>query len=350
MQNGKGIRERSGKFEWNLSYKGKRYTGTADTFEEAVTARKNQFKAAQKGAAAAEKREVKAKSGPTLKDVFNLTCLSRWAGTKSESTARRNAMTALTFFGEDMQVSKVTANKIAEYLEYMRTHGIVRDCLSTATINRKMSALSTMMLTAMDHNFITAMPKFPRLREYKGRERFVSEEEEQKILHILDDAKKEAFKAAFITLIDTGIRTGEFMRLEVRDIDFTGGKYGIIKMWETKSDKPRAVPLTRRAAAALANIIQGGLDENDIVFPQATPCWMRENWAAIKKKMGLEDDKLFVPHILRHTCASRLVQRGVPILEVQRWLGHADVKTTMRYSHLAPNSLFNFVDVLEKSA
>ena len=43
-------------------------------------------------------------------------------------------------------------------------------------------------------------------------------------------------------------------------------------------------------------------------------------------------------HVLRHTCASRLVQRSVPIYTVSKWLGHSSVKVTERYAKLAPES------------
>ncbi|NKF15243.1 tyrosine-type recombinase/integrase, partial [Rhizobium phaseoli] len=61
--------------------------------------------------------------------------------------------------------------------------------------------------------------------------------------------------------------------------------------------------------------------------------WKRltEPWAS--------DDK-FVPNMLRHTCASRLVfSKGIPLPQVMLWMGHRDIQTTMRYAHLAPRDL-----------
>ena len=52
-------------------------------------------------------------------------------------------------------------------------------------------------------------------------------------------------------------------------------------------------------------------------------------------------------HILRHTCASRLVQRGVSIYVVSKWLGHSSVKVTERYAKLAPDSLAGALSALE---
>jgi site-specific recombinase XerD len=63
--------------------------------------------------------------------------------------------------------------------------------------------------------------------------------------------------------------------------------------------------------------------------------------------MGLGEDNQFVPHALRHTCASRLVQRGVPLKVVQEWLGHKTILTTMRYAHLAQSNLMSAMQVLE---
>lgn len=52
-------------------------------------------------------------------------------------------------------------------------------------------------------------------------------------------------------------------------------------------------------------------------------------------------------HILRHTCASRLVQRNVPIFTVSKWLGHSIMKVTERYAKLAPDSLSMALTALE---
>ncbi len=55
-----------------------------------------------------------------------------------------------------------------------------------------------------------------------------------------------------------------------------------------------------------------------------------------------------VAHALRHTCASRLVQRGVGLKVVQQWMGHKRIEVTLRYAHLSPTSLLEAVKVLEE--
>ena len=66
--------------------------------------------------------------------------------------------------------------------------------------------------------------------------------------------------------------------------------------------------------------------------------------------VGLGDDKDVVPHILRHTCASRLVQGGIDIRRVQMWLGHQTLSMTMRYAHLASHDLEMCIPVLERAS
>ena len=63
--------------------------------------------------------------------------------------------------------------------------------------------------------------------------------------------------------------------------------------------------------------------------------------------MGLADDGAVVPHVLRHTCASRLVQGGIDIRRVQMWLGHQTLQMTMRYVHLATHDLDSCLAVIE---
>jgi site-specific recombinase XerD len=74
----------------------------------------------------------------------------------------------------------------------------------------------------------------------------------------------------------------------------------------------------------------------------------RAIWNEAKLEVGLGYDDQVVPHVLRHTCASRLVQGGIDIRRVQMWLGHQTLQMTMRYAHLATADLDRCVAVLER--
>ena len=74
-------------------------------------------------------------------------------------------------------------------------------------------------------------------------------------------------------------------------------------------------------------------------FANLTQPGFRAVWNDAKAEIGLSGDTQVAPHILRHTCASRLVRGGVDIRRVQIWLGHRTLSMTMRYAHLVTNDL-----------
>jgi len=63
--------------------------------------------------------------------------------------------------------------------------------------------------------------------------------------------------------------------------------------------------------------------------------------------MGLVRDDEFVLHALRHTCATRLVNKGVDLYVVKEWLGYSSIQVTERYAHLAPSKLVHAASILE---
>jgi len=71
-------------------------------------------------------------------------------------------------------------------------------------------------------------------------------------------------------------------------------------------------------------------------------------WNMARKKMELQTDKEFVMHALRHTCASRLVNRGVDLYVVKEWLGHSSIQVTEKYAHLSPDKLAHAATILDE--
>ncbi len=93
------------------------------------------------------------------------------------------------------------------------------------------------------------------------------------------------------------------------------------------------------------------LIDNPFVFPGRKQKECRKDlpyyWEELLKQATIEN---FHWHDLRHTFASRLVMAGVHLYTVCKLLGHADIKMTMRYSHLSPGYLKAAVDVLNRKA
>lgn len=210
---------------------------------------------------------------------------------------------------------------------------------SNATINRKMAALSKLLRKAYRMGDIHSLPEFRRQKERAGRIRFLELEEEDRLFAAIAARSTDAWRLS-VFLVDTGARLGEALNLIWNDL-----QPGRATFWITKSGRSRTVPLTVRAGETISDAPRRG---EKGPFSMLTQQRYRAIWNDAKADVGLGTDKDVVPHILRHTCASRLVQGGIDIRRVQMWLGHQTLQMTMRYAHLASHDLDTCVKVLER--
>tara|TARA_R100000458_G_scaffold59118_2_gene68789 strand:+ start:203 stop:1027 length:825 start_codon:yes stop_codon:yes gene_type:complete len=251
---------------------------------------------------------------------------TEWAHTKGEVTALRNSEEVVNHFHTDTLVSEIRPFHISEFVSSLRSKGN-----SPGTINRKLAALSKMLTVAYRNEWIDSRPHIPRQKEPTHRIRWITKDEERQMaVHSYPH-----FARLWTVLIDTGLRVGEALRLPAADVDLDQNR---IHVWDTKSDKPRSIPMTKR----VRDILSAG------TFFNITQDQVNYQWNRMKSAMDLHDDKFFVPHICRHTFASRLVQRGVGITVVQQLCGHKTLEITLRYAHLAPSNVEDAIQMLEE--
>jgi integrase len=199
-----------------------------------------------------------------------------------------------------------------------------------STINRKMACLSKLLRKHQRNGGIDRLPDFAKLPEKNGRIRFLSRDEEAFLFACLD-AQDPDYGALARFLIATGARIGEALSLTWADCED-----GHATFWETKANTPRTVPLTIGAIKVLDGQ-KGKFHSGPFVMVRYAN--FRNAWLRAKRQCGLNKDMQVVPHVLRHTCASRLAQNGVDIKRIQEFLGHRTLAMTLRYAHLAPRHL-----------
>lgn len=250
-----------------------------------------------------------------------------WQGSKSEKLQAYLADKVVSALGEKVLVRDLTAKMIDRYIERLEAK---RN--SNGTINRKLAVLSKMLHFAREREYITTVPHIEFKKAGRGRERFMSYEEEDKVLALLKLWSKDLEHDLVIFLLDTGARIGEALKLQPRDV---GEKY--VTFRDPKNGITRAVPMTPRVLGLASR------DYSSLDYQQFRLLWNR-----VRLHLGLTKDKDFVPHMLRHTCASRLVQAGAKIQYVKEWMGHKNIGQTMRYAHLAPDSLDSLTALLER--
>ena len=214
--------------------------------------------------------------------------------------------------------------------------------IESATVNRYLATIKTIL------KYFRLQADHIKLRkERNGRIRVLSKLEESKVTELLRGAslqgKKEYYTEAadmVEVLLDSGMRLSELLDLKYGDVNFTSN---LISIWINKGDRPRSIPMTRRTRIILEE--RQHINKHSpftISIDEAERAWQ---W--VRAKMGLERDKEYVLHALRHTCASRLVNAGVDLYVVKEWLGHSSIQITERYAHLNPMKLSEAVAKLE---
>ena len=273
---------------------------------------------------------------PTLSEATRVVYKRRKNGTKSATNFLIGMKHNIKALG-DLPVNKITrpmVNKMMDILKQEHKN-------SNAVINQKMGYLRVVLQEMEEDGFIE-MIKMPKPRPTKNSKvHYLTKDMEIELLdYLLINEYREA-KDIVECLIDLGCRVNELLGLEKRFVDFDNNQ---INFNDRKNDQAVAVPMTNRVKNILSYHCYD-LKDFDKVF-SLNYSELNAIWQKARKDLGYADKKFYTIHLCRHTCASRLVQRGVPILLVKDWLGHEDIENTMIYAHLAPKALHSVVEVL----
>ncbi|WP_422049750.1 tyrosine-type recombinase/integrase [Shimia sp.] len=327
------IRNKGNKYQVDVTVKGVRAPRVScDTLHEAQAV-EAQFKAhllagGDPADLVQDSGKAKASKGPTLGDLLDVTIRDEWKGTKAETSSIRNGSVWPDELGYDFLLSDLKPDNVTEVCDRLAVKGN-----SGGTINRKLAALGKMLTIGQRRGWVQKF-KLPKKKEYTGRLRYFTDDEMESLI---DFAKGDIDMLNLIILgVETGMRQGELLALTPRDIDL---KRGLIIVNETKSDENRSVPITEEAKVVCARLIKGLKAHQRVFDTRLTSENISRFMRRWKHHRDLPDEDEAVFHTLRHTTCSRLVQEGVPLVIVQNWMGHKVIETTMKYAHLAPNSL-----------
>jgi integrase len=269
----------------------------------------------------------------TLGEAFDRGYREHWSHQRSASTVFHNFKSIEAFFGRDWPIVKMDRNAIREYIAHMRSQGWL-----DSGINRKLALISKLLKLCVDWGKLPLAPMVPKLKESPGRIRVVSKEEVDEVVRLFKEAGKDNMADLTIVLVDTGMRLSEALNLKAEDVNWESG---MIHIWLNKADHPRSVPMTQRVKQLLKA-------RQDRMFSELSYHGAEHHWRWVRRKMGLEHDTDFVMHALRHTTASRLVQRGEDLMRVKDFMGHKSIHSTLRYAHLRPEHLQSCVTRLEE--
>lgn len=237
-----------------------------------------------------------------------------------------------------------------------------------STINRDVVALKAALSRAVEWNFLKVNPLAGMKAAKEDRDaivRYLSPDEETRLRTTLDGREAAArqerdsanrwrrsrsypefpdlnavayvdqMKPMVLLSLNTGLRQGELFHVEWPDISFERADL-TVRGVAAKSGKARHVPLNAEALQVLTAWREQNSDASGLVFPGRDGKPLRDAKTAWAKLIESANIATFRWHDMRHHFASRLVMAGVDLNTVRELLGHADIKMTLRYAHLAP--------------
>lgn len=217
---------------------------------------------------------------------------------------------------------------------------------SATTANHLLSTLKRMLNLAVKWEFLEKNPASnqEKFKEPPQRERYLSKDELPRFLSALDEEEDGLSVAAIRLLLFTGCRRGEVMSLKWNEVRFDED---CVALLDTKNGRSRMVHLNAWAKEVVEELHRNRGKEartaaSEYVFPsrQGTRKGhlfdLRKPFDRACQRAGVENFRI---HDLRHTFATMAVRGGASLFDVQKLLGHQDIKMTLRYAHLCDDGL-----------
>ena len=274
---------------------------------------------------------------PTLSEATRVVYKRRKNGTKSATNFLIGMKHNIKALG-DLPVNKITRPMVNKMMDILKEKPYKN---SNAVINQKMGYLRVVLQEMEEDGFIE-MIKMPKPRPTKNSKvHYLTKDMELELLNYFLNNQQGRAYSIVSCLIDLGCRVTELLSLEKRFVDFDNNQ---INFNERKNDKAVAVPMTKRVIVIMQSFSMGKKPTDKLFGINYSK--LNAIWQKARKDLGYADKKFYTIHLCRHTCGSRLAQRGVPILLIKDWLGHEDIENTMIYAHLQPKALHSVVEVL----
>ncbi|OUV26362.1 MAG: hypothetical protein CBC48_15550 [bacterium TMED88] len=213
---------------------------------------------------------------------------------------------------------------------------------SDATINRIVSAVSTVLNHCEFDGLIESAPKFRRRKESEGRVLWYTKPEVTKLQNVSTNVfQREDLSDIIGFAAWTGMRQSEILKIRKKDIDLVANKIhvGGVPTQLTKAKNWRAIPIHNTILEMVTNRCSQSSRSDIRIFGDE---WRDKDQLlrAFKKTSRLiGKDEAYVFHTLRHTYATWLAEAGVPLRSIQSLCGHRRVETTLRYAHATDTAL-----------
>ena len=227
----------------------------------------------------------------------------------------------------DTPIRKITTEEIRRYLvEYQQ----INNC-SKVTIDNVRRNISSFFSWLEEEDYILKSP-MKRIHKIKTKQQVKETISDEQIEQLRDHCHCIRDLAMIDLLYSTGIRVGELVNLNISDIDFESRECIVFG----KGDKERKVYFDAKAKIHLQDYLRNRLDNNPALFVSLDAPHDRLKISGVEIRIRMLGRQLNMgnvhPHKFRRTMATRAIDKGMPIEQVQKLLGHSQIDTTMQYA------------------
>lgn len=258
----------------------------------------------------------------------------RLEGCSEKSLAYYHATLHKLLTALDKPMDSITTADIRSYLASIQE----ARSLSRVTIDNIRRIFSSFFSWLEDEDFIHKSP-VRRIRKVRA-ESLIKEVLTDENLEVLRDSCIEPRDLAMIDLLaSTGIRVGELVKMNRRDIDFQERQCVVFG----KGNKEREVYFNARAKIHIINYLNTRTDDNPALFVALRTPHTRLTIGGVESQLRALGSRANIhhvhPHKFRRTMATMAIDKGMPIEQVQRLLGHVRVDTTLHYAQVNQNNV-----------
>lgn len=231
-------------------------------------------------------------------------------------------------------IRRITTDEIRKYLVNYQQ----RNNCSKVTVDNVRRNISSFFSWLEEEDYILKSP-MKRIHKIKTRQNVKHTISDEEIEKLRDGCKCMRDMAMIDLLYSTGIRVGELVNLNIADIDFEERECIVFG----KGDKERKVYFDARTKLHLQDYISKRHDSNPALFVTLDKPYNRLRISGVEiriRELGrnLNLERIH-PHKFRRTMATRAIDKGMPIEQVQRILGHSQIDTTMQYAMVNQNNV-----------
>lgn len=228
-------------------------------------------------------------------------------------------------------LSAITHQRISELQTIRQAEGV-----KARSVNAILQVIRSVLRAALKRGWLDRVPPIRLLPEPYRRIRYLSEEEERRLLDALPEHLAEVARFA----LATGLRMANITGLEWRQVDL-GRRHAWIWADQSKTREAIAVPLNEDAVSVLRG--QWGQHPDRVFTHQGKPFHQANGrtWRAAVKAAGLADFRF---HDLRHTWATRHIQAGTPLHALMEMGGWKSTDMVRKYAHFSAAHLQSFAE------